>query len=378
MSEEPITAVSAPQPRRHPRRTRIAIVLVGSGLIALCVWMGWQWSARSLLEQGRLGEAEVTLQRLRRFVPWDESAWQLLAQSYRRRNALTDWTSLTEAWSRWRPGSILLGRERELMRAHSGALEPDTQAQLNRLLTAGADANDVAEAFFRGYLARQDLIQAQRILDAWNLELGREPDARFYAAILAQQSGDAVDAARLLNELLTRWPHHELARLTLGELLRQSHQVKAALPHFADVVARTPERTEAWVGIVRTLRELGQTTQAEAWLSRLPEPVRQWETAELALETGSPSDAAAGFERAELLMTGSLARMSAATAAALAGDQVTRRRLVETDARFESLQKALRDQQIRVRLAPLDQQAERQWRALRQEWDELTRPHPAP
>ena len=160
---------------------------------------------------------------------------------------------------------------------------------------AGVDAGDVAEAFVRGYLVRQDAQQADQMLTAWSTLHPQAVDVKFYRGLASRLRGDSDRAREAFQSVLADCPQHELAREGLAELLLERRLPRDAWPHYRQVLRENPASIPARVGAAQSLRKLGLWTAAEAvlqdMLSRLhPAP-----------EVLQEAAAAKAFENAERL-----------------------------------------------------------------------------
>ncbi len=351
------------------RRLSVAAVIVGTLVLG---WSGAGLACRHLadraVEQGRLTRAERRFQWCHRLRPWDTTLRALAAQCARRRQDHDTWSTLVQAWAAESPAARGLAAEQELMWVQIGILEPDTQAQLNRLMAAGAESNDVAQAFTCGFLAQQDLPQAERILGAWDSG-GNRADANYFRAVAARMKGDLNESRALLESVVTICPLHELAHAALGELLLDARLPNEALRHYLVILHDAPTSLIARTGAARCLRHLARWDAANAVLERVPTAATAWEErGHVALERGEYQVAVSLFiQTPETVENHHDGRIAFATAQALTGNRVETQRLLQRDARLESLRKQLRDLQVRVLLDSKDFNALRQLKQVKSE-----------
>jgi tetratricopeptide (TPR) repeat protein len=257
------------------------------------------------------------------------------------------------------------------MRVQAGVLQPDTQRQLNALLQAGGEANDLAIAFASGYLARQDLEQAGKLLAALDANGKRAGDADYYWSIAARIKGDLNESKAHLESVLKRSPNHELAHEALGEMLLEARRPNDALNHYLIVLRDAPTADSARIGAARCFRQMGKWKAAGDLLKPVLEsgnPAVIAEIGQINLERGDYQAAIADFDQvAAVIEKDHEGRMAAATAKALTGNHGQANELLDQDARLESLQKQLRELQIRVRLYPEDSEASRQLKAVKEQ-----------
>ena len=351
------------------RRLSVAAAIVGT--LVLCGYgagLACRHLADRAVEQGRLTRAEHRFQWCHRLRPWDTTLRALAAQCARRRQDHDTWSTIVHAWAAESSAARGLAVEQELMRVQIGILEPDTQAQLNRLLAAGAENNDVAQAFTCGFLAQQDFPQAERILGAWDSG-GHRADANYLRAVAARMKGDLNESRSLLESVVEFCPLHELAHAALGELLLDARLPDEALRHFLVILRDAPTSVVARTGAARCLRHLARWDAANSVLERTPAVATAWEErGHVALERGEYQVAVSLFGRtAGAVENDHDGRIAFATAQALTGNRVEAQRLLQRDARLDSLRKQLRDLQVRVQLDSKDFDALRQLKQVKSE-----------
>ena len=365
------------EPPRHKRsRSWFGVVLtfalvglVGELLAGQCVW----WLASRADSQGRLARAIRWADWSQRLSPWDADSDWLAARCARRRGDRDVWTALVERRAIADPKATQPGLERELMRVQSGQFDRDAQAQLKRLVMAGVDAGDVAEAFVRGYLVRQDAQQADELLTAWSTLHPQAVDVKFYRGLASRLRGDSDRAREAFQSVLADCPQHELAREGLAELLLELRLPRDAWQHYRQVLRENPASIPARVGAAQSLRKLGLWTAAEAVLQDMlsrPHPAHEvlQEAGQLALETGHYDLAEARLTEAAQLRTPLRnERLAHATTRVLQGHHVEGKSLFQQQARLESLHKRRRDLQVTLVLEPANAPARRELESLASE-----------
>ncbi len=349
-------------PRSHKRPRpwldfvlTVALVGIAGELLAgQCAW----WLANRADSQGRLACAIQWAAWSHCLSPWDlESGW-LVARCARRRGDRDVWTVIVERRAIADPQSTQLVLERELMRIQSGQFDQDGQTQLNRLVMTGLDAGGVAEAFLRGYLVRQDVIQAEVVLTAWETLHPNAVDVTFYRGVVSRSRGDIDQARAAFQSVIVDCPCHELARENLAELLLELRLPCEALPHFLIAIRENPQSIPARVGAARCLRHLGRWTVAleslKDLLSRpLPAPEVLQEAGQIALEMGNYDLAGTRLaEAAKRRTPDRQERLAFATTCALQGNRDEGKSQFEQQARIESLNKRRRDLQVIRLLKP--------------------------
>ena len=362
----------------EPRRVKQTARKIGMWLclIAIC-WFGTafglRWLAIRTADQGRLTRARHLLEWSRRFCWNDTRSISLIAECARRQNNQDIWSKVMKAWTATASGTREVKIERELMLVQNGDFAPNPQAQLNQLVDAGAGYDSVADAFVRGFLARQDFDQAMRVLNAWELNGTRTADVRIHRAKIARMKGDFDESRSLLEEVLNRCPQHELAHELLGELLLEIRLPRAAAHHYLEVIREDSESISGRVGLAHCLRQCADWEGARmairgAAASQNSSPAINQELGEIELESGNYEASVSAFQRASSYSEkNSEGRMAAASAFALSGNRAQADRLIAIDAIQKSLKKQLRDIQIRIRLNSMDFEAQRTLEVIREQ-----------
>lgn len=355
----------------HGRRLRLGLCLLG---LLIFGWWGagvvFLYVADRASEQGRVTKAEGWLRICQILRPWDLDVRVLMAQCARRRKDFDKWSRIMGPVPDKKSAPGKIGVEQELMRVQFGFLEPDTQAQLNRLLAAGAEANDAAEAFACGFLARHDLQQAELVLGAWDPRGKRATDARYYLAMLARSRGDLNDAKALLESIIEGSPRHEMAHTALGEILLGARRPTEALRHYLTILRDVPQAAGARIGVARCLRALGRWNAARDVVRAIADSDSTGvahELGEIALESGDYQSALSMLSNLDSPTESHEHRLALATTMALTGRYVAAEELLKSDARHEKLRKQLRDLQIQFSLAPDDSQTQERLQNVKQE-----------
>jgi predicted Zn-dependent protease len=98
--------------------------------------------------------------------------------------------------------------------------------------------------------------------------------AWLYIARIHRRGGRLPEARDAIRAGFAAAPADAGLQSELGYVLLDGGQAQAAVPRFRDAVARAPEAPEAWIGLVRALRETGDDAAAARVLSRAPPEVR--------------------------------------------------------------------------------------------------------
>ena len=351
------TRLPLPKSRRSWFGVVLTVALAGIAgelFAGQCAW----WLANRATSQGRLACAIQWAAWSQRLSPWDSDSDWLAARCARRRGDHDVWTAIMERRVLADPKATQPILERELLRVQSGQFDRDAQTQLKRLVMAGLDAGDVAEAFLRGYLVRQDVIQAEVVLTAWETLHPNAVDVTFYRGVVSRSRGDIDQARAAFQSVIVDCPCHELARENLAELLLELRLPCEALPHFLIAIRENPQSIPARVGAARCLRHLGRWTVAleslKDLLSRpLPAPEVLQEAGQIALEMGNYDLAGTRLaEAAKRRTPDRQERLAFATTCALQGNRDEGKSQFEQQARIESLNKRRRDLQVIRLLKP--------------------------
>ena len=345
------------------------------GFASICWFgtgLGLQWIAIRTADHGRLTRARYLLEWSRWFCWNDTPSNVLIAECARRQNDMNSWSKLMTDWTTSAPTIREARTARELMLVQNGEFAPNPQAQLNQLVDAGTGYDSVADAFVRGFLARQDLDQAIRVLNAWEQNGTRTEDLRIHRARIARAKGDFDEARSLLEGVIQKRPHHETAHELLGELLLELRLPKAAVHHFLEVVRENSESVTGRVGLARCMRQCADWDGARLALREVAAnpncaPAILQELGEIDLESGNYDASVSAFRRiSSHLEKNSEGRMAAATAFFLVGERIDSDRLIAIDSTQKSLKKQLRDTQIRIRLDPTDFESQRSLDRIRE------------
>ena len=343
----------------------VIVVLVGIvGELLSGPFIGW--FAQRAASQGRLTHAVQWLSWSQRLAPWSLNSHWLAARCLRRRGDHGAWTTRVEQLAAASPKDPRLAQERELMRIQSGQFDRDAEGQLKRLLMANVNADDVAEAFVRGYLVRQNSFQADEVLAAWTTLHPQAVDITYYRGAASQMRGDLDQARTAFLTFLAVYPHHELARESVSELLLELHQPRVAVHHFKLALRENSQSLRARVGAAQSLRQLGKWSAAEQLLREplsRPNPTHAVlrEAGLLAMETGNYELAETRLVAAAKLQVRSRDdRLATATVFALHGHSRDGRQMLDQQSQLDSLNKRRRDLQVTLILEPTHATARRE------------------
>jgi tetratricopeptide (TPR) repeat protein len=129
---------------------------------------------------------------------------------------------------------------------------------------------DQAIALFRSGDYDQAAEQFRRHVEA----RPNDPTPRLYLARIYRRTNRYEEAREQLRLALESAPEDAALHRELGFLLLDVGRPDAAVPRFRNSVEREPDSVEAWVGLIRALRESGQGAAADRVLARAPSEVR--------------------------------------------------------------------------------------------------------
>jgi tetratricopeptide (TPR) repeat protein len=301
---------------RRPGRRKVVVLTISAIAAACLLWFApaiaahWtRMQASRLLKQHSPSEALHWLAWCDRFAPQQRKSGEadlLRATAFRQLNRNTDfYFEALEAGRRNGASSARLERETRLQSIESGKSEARVEQELMELITAGESAHDVCTAFIFGYLHRQDLESARRVLEAWQRDYPGDAHIAYVRGIVWRSAGDNAQAESAFHEALDKQPDHELAALALARLYEEQQLSAKALEQWLSAAKRFPFSDVVHVGLAHLLRKSGRVAQARAVLSprqTQPTPLREvWlEASDIAFESGQYQEAAELLRAAKL------------------------------------------------------------------------------
>jgi tetratricopeptide (TPR) repeat protein len=353
--------VDRPVPRPATKRSRWKTCLIALAFGTLGWLLAGQSTclvARRFASQGRLSRAANLIPWCQRLCPWDISLDWLAAKCARRLGDRNGWNNTIARWSAKSARSVDLKVERELMQIQSGRLGADAQSHLKRMIVSGIDGSDIAEAFVLGFIAQQNLEQANVTLAWWEGLNLREGDANLYRGVLSRLRGERDQARSSYLSVLKTSPNHELALIHLADLSLDTDSPRTALQHSIRALREAPHSAMALTGAARCLRTLGKWSAAQHLLKELFE--RGEPSNEVLMESGQIALELGHYAVAEKLLTAAASSkvpahdeiMAIATTFSLSGHPADGIPLLQQDARTESVHKQQRDLQVDRILEP--------------------------
>lgn len=293
-------------------RIRIALgVLAALATVAVCV-LGVRIAA---MIARQIASRHIRTQQFSQAQRWlTRSSWLdsgncandlLGAACYRELNETAAWRSSLDKAARKGAPRERVALEISLNDLRSGAPQQGAEAEMSRLIRAGASQSEVITAFVLGYLAHPAPRYAKALLETMPEESVTEAHREYLWGVYLHNQDDVAGAeVRLMNALRAQ-PGHELARAKLGELYEGTNELERALQEYAELRARSGGSETATIGLARVLRKMGRLDGARSVLlppGSTPElrPSARLELARIAQEAGGYEEAAERFEAMRL------------------------------------------------------------------------------
>jgi tetratricopeptide (TPR) repeat protein len=159
-------------------------------------------------------------------------------------------------------------RQQWLAIAQQGDVDAVRPLLLRALEQGSTDeqADEIYEAFAKGYLATFRIPDAWMCVDFW---LRWRPDAaqpRIMRACIYEQTDNRNEAIEDYRAVLAVLPHHQEARIRLARALYVRKRYDEALAEYQTCLASAPEDPDALLGVAQCLRRLGRDTEAKDYL----------------------------------------------------------------------------------------------------------------
>lgn len=194
-----------------------------------------------------------------------------------------------------------IDRQELLATAQRGDIEAVKQQLLQAIESGSTDeeAEEIYEAFAKGYLCTYRISDASMCVDFW---LQWRPDAvqaRIMRACIREQTGKRDEAMDDYRAVLDVFPNHREARIRLAQSLMVRKRHDEALAEFQACLAVAPEEPDALLGAAQCLRRQGKTADARRYLeSLLPVSASRYhrgmalaELGQILLSEGKPREA---------------------------------------------------------------------------------------
>lgn len=315
----------------RPRRYRLGkplALIVGLALIVVAVFYGAAWFVRWQAVRALAGHdperALDWLARAEMLGGGDASAEFLRARATRKLGRLDETREhLLRAWKLGYPPQSL-EREQWLVQASTGQLQLAEPHFSTLLKDPRDDGAEICEAFVIGYLIVYRLVDAGRVLDAWEADFPEDPLPHYYRARIHLIESNWQKAETALRRTLAREPGNVLAAVTLAETLMELQKPGEALELFSLAQSSRVEGIRARIGMAGCLRSLFRPDEARSILKQIlaespDNPDALYELGQDEMDAGNYSLAAELLERADfrgpkyakILYAGLYARMRA-------------------------------------------------------------------
>jgi len=159
-----------------------------------------------------------------------------------------------------------IAHELLLGKIQSGELLDGAENHLPELTEAGISPNDIAAALVLGCLVKQQLSRAEAMLNAWSMDMPREPHVSYVRGVLCQRTNRFDEALKWYQKAITDEPRHELAQLALASVRAQTSQLDQALASYTELADRYPRNERVLVGLASVLRKRGSVQAAQSVL----------------------------------------------------------------------------------------------------------------
>lgn len=284
----------------------LAVVVVGAFWFGPRIAARWtRFLASRCLEQ-RLPSASLEWVEWSQWLaPHDGEADLLRAKAYRQLNRDSDlYLEALDTARQKGASSASIEREERLHAIELGESEARGQQELIELIAAGESPHDVCTAFVFGYLHRQDLENAKRVLEAWEQDYPGDSRVSYVRGVLWRSAGDNVQAESAFRLALERQERHELAAIALARLCEQQGRVAEALEQWILAAKLFPSSDEAHIGLAQLLRKAGRVAEAREALAARPTDPNP--SRELLLETSDIEFESGEYEEASRLLRAAL------------------------------------------------------------------------
>ncbi|MBA3312311.1 MAG: tetratricopeptide repeat protein [Planctomycetaceae bacterium] len=161
--------------------------------------------------------------------------------------------------------------EARLISAQSGSM-PNVQGELARLLAAGQEVREVAEAFSRGHIAAYRLDDAMGLIEIWQEDFPDDPQPHYLAGRVSEHRSDVERAQKEFRAALAANPEHASSSYNLARVLLAERRPEEALALYEACAEVLFEPLPALIGAVRCLREMGRLDDARSRLERIETP----------------------------------------------------------------------------------------------------------
>jgi len=257
---------------RIPRRTGLLVAIVVILLAVLAVFarpLRQQYRlsmARKCLGAHKLDGALVWLEAARASDPKHAEVHFLLARAYRRQGAFE--LCRKHIQRAWRLGFPVqrLEREQWLALAQSGQLD-EAEPHLDELLAdPQGDAQEICEAYVRGYLRVYRFVPALRLLDAWQADFPKDPQPLFWRGRINEHTFGDHKAVVLYRQAVELAPDRTDLRTELASLLSKRREFDEAEEQFRQCAKEAPDNPDILAGWGNCLLEQRQTDRARELL----------------------------------------------------------------------------------------------------------------
>jgi cytochrome c553 len=189
-----------------------------------------------------------------------------------------------------------------LDKIQQGKIEQTAAELVETLQQAGAHSDEAFSAVIKGLFARQELSEAEQLLDQWKSKSGPSGQHSYLLASLRLLQQQRTSAEEILLESVELYPNHELSWLALvGLYTRPPHiRFESALWLLQQMQQRFPENETVSLQIAQVSRRLGraagETSNADS------PPAHLLENAQALFDAGDYANAVATVSTTGLML----------------------------------------------------------------------------
>lgn len=253
----------------HPRRrlSPVARFVIGLALLAvawLLTGIALDTFAQSAMKRRDLTRA-IRWSRYASFLqPWNDPLRLTRARAARLTGDLEAWSAQMKPLAAQSTDSAI-ARELQLGKIQLGDFPDEFHSQMGQMLDQ-SPADEVAEAFVIGLLAKSDRENARAILDAWKRDEPQNPQVEYVEALFQESLDNRRDATARLAKFLAEHPQHEPARMRLANILLADRRYEDALEQLEAISTQDDDFPSTLIKLARCHRLLGNAEKAKALL----------------------------------------------------------------------------------------------------------------
>lgn len=149
------------------------------------------------------------------------------------------------------------------------------------LINQNHEAAEISEAFVLGSMMNYRFEEAKKVLELWQVDYPNDPQPHFLFGRILEHETNYDDAEKEYRQAIKIQPRHAAAAYNLGRLLTVRQNPAAAMEVYRSCARLLSYPHAAWVGMGRSERSLGNTTEARRWLEKAAVGAEQAEVQEV-------------------------------------------------------------------------------------------------